>query len=507
MAQCNRCGRKGFFLKLNGQGLCNKCQSLQQQEEYSREIEEKITHFNLQLNAVKLELNNMTSQRDKVYNEIFEEAQKNALQSIQNKIDDKQAVLDKLFSTVDEKQSIYDQLVSETEKSNKQLETNAKKLQRIKKHYKNILDVINNYYSFSPGIQEFNQPQLVFTADELLSPTVELNLHCMDLKQLRYQYNQTQKTIKEVLANYQDRYTTKANAAIYQLMVIALQAELQNILCNLNYGKLEKSIDSVKAMTAKYLQIAADGNQSIAPTLRKFIAEIEGLFIECVKIEYEYFVQKEKIKEEQRALREQMRQEAEERKALEQQQKQVEKEEQKYKNEMDSIQKSIIDTSDQSRIEKLEKRLAELQSLLEDVANKKEEILNLQNGKAGYVYIISNIGSFGNDVFKVGMTRRLEPQERINELGDASVPFPFDVHSFIFSQDAVSLENNMHKQLFNNRMNKINNRKEFFKVSIDELEKLVHELDPSAEFKKTALAEQYYQSISIEEDNSEYTYA
>ena len=145
-----------------------------------------------------------------------------------------------------------------------------------------------------------------------------------------------------------------------------------------------------------------------------------------------------------------------------------------------------------------------MQGHLSDVIIKKEEIVNLQNGKAGNVYIISNLGSFGEDVFKVGMTRRLNPQERVDELGSASVPFEFDVHSFIFSEDAVALEADMHERLNGQRINKVNLRKEFFKVSIDELETLVNELDPTAEFNKTMLAEEYRQSLSSDENYTSY---
>ena len=121
----------------------------------------------------------------------------------------------------------------------------------------------------------------------------------------------------------------------------------------------------------------------------------------------------------------------------------------------------------------------------------------MQNGRAGYVYVISNLGSFGENVFKIGMTRRLNPQERVDELGDASVPFKFDVHSFIFSEDAVGLENELHKRLDLQRVNKMTIRKEFFYSSIDELEKLVLEIQPTAAFCKTMLAEQYRQSLMI----------
>ena len=135
---------------------------------------------------------------------------------------------------------------------------------------------------------------------------------------------------------------------------------------------------------------------------------------------------------------------------------------------------------------------------MNNVHNKKSDILKLQNGQAGYVYVISNLGSFGNDVFKVGMTRRLEPMDRINELSSASVPFSFDVHSFIFSDNAVELEKRLHKELNNYRVNKVNLRKEFFRVSIDYLEELVQRICPTAEFNKTMLAEQYKQGMSVD---------
>lgn len=138
-----------------------------------------------------------------------------------------------------------------------------------------------------------------------------------------------------------------------------------------------------------------------------------------------------------------MRQEAEERKALEQERKRIEKEEQKYRNEIDNIREQL-QSADPDKALLLNERIAELEGQIEQIEDKREQIASLENGKAGYVYIISNIGSFGDDVYKIGMTRRMEPMERVNELGSASVPFPFDVHGLIFSDDAVSLEHELH---------------------------------------------------------------
>ena len=110
--------------------------------------------------------------------------------------------------------------------------------------------------------------------------------------------------------------------------------------------------------------------------------------------------------------------------------------------------------------------------------------------------MISNIGAFGEGVYKIGMTRRLDPMERIEELGDASVPFWFDVHAMIFSNDAPDLEAKLHEHFSSGRINKINTRKEFFRASIDEIEEVIRRCyDPSAEVIREALAEQYRESL------------
>ena len=102
-------------------------------------------------------------------------------------------------------------------------------------------------------------------------------------------------------------------------------------------------------------------------------------------------------------------------------------------------------------------------------------------------------------MFKIGMTRRMIPQDRVDELGSASVPFKFDVHAMIFSDDAVALEQKLHNELNDYRVNKVNYRKEFFKADIETLKNMVEEIDPTAEFVTTMLAEEFRQGNSIEE--------
>jgi len=414
------------------------------------------------------------------------------LEQLNHEKTDIQAKLSELQQSFTDLQAQYSERQSELTKAI----TNIQKIKQLHEQYK----VAVKGYEKEPdnGLQDV-------TIEADLLPVIEVDLNCMNVKALNNRYKQLQRDIQKVFKRYEKRYTTKANMAIYQLMVIAMEAELQNILGTLSHGKLDKAIASVKVITERYYEVAIEGNQSIAPTMKSFIAEIEMLFTECIKVEYEYYVKKEQEREEQRAIREQMRQEMEERKALEAERKKVEHEEAKYNSEIEQLSEKLQNAVDDDKIRQLEERIAQLQAQLTEVQKKKDEIINLQNGKAGYVYVISNLGSFGENVFKIGMTRRQEPMERIKELSNASVPFAFDVHSFIFSQDAVALENTLHKELNQCRVNKVNLRKEFFQVSIDELEQLVLRHDPTAEFKRTMLAEQYYQSINRTEAVPELT--
>ncbi len=392
--------------------------------------------------------------------------------------------------------SLQDQTVkynTENEKAKKECETILRKANKLKELYRAI-EYSLNAWKLGEQILPLNiEQQELF--DKLL-PTVTLKLHCQDMKDLRKAYRENEKAIDKVVEAYKGRYTTKANRSIYELMVIALRAEIQNILYSLKYEKLDDGIESIRKVTAKYLEITSEGNQSIAPTIKKFVYEIEYLFINAAKIEYNYYVKKEQARQEQIALREQMRQEAEERKALEKERKRIEAEEQKYLDQISALKERLESEAENKAA--LEAEILKIEANLSDVVLKKDEISKLEHGKAGFIYIISNLGSFGDNMFKIGMTRRSDPQDRVDELGDASVPFKYDVHSFIFSEDAVSLETELHHRLDAKRVNKVNLRKEFFYATIDELEELTNEISPAAEFNRTMLAEEYRQSLSAD---------
>lgn len=465
---------------------------LKRNEVYITELKNKIKELDTEENHKELE--NLKAQLEELNLSI------NATKAELSKKQEEYQELDK---TINEKTAAANAEANiEIARKREQVKKEAAKISKLRELYKSIKYSIDNFflYDVSPQILKFN-PDDMEQVDELV-PSVMLHLQNMNSKELRKAFKDNDKQITKVMETYSARYTTKANKAIYSLMVIALRAELQNVLAELKYGKIDKSVEDIQKITSKYLSIAGEGNQAIAGTLTKFISQLEYLFINAAKIEYNYYIKKEKEKQEQIALKEKMREETAERKALEAERKKIEQEESKYEAEIQKL-KEQMENAAKEEMDTLNRRILELQEQLSDVVVKKEDIVNLQNGKAGTVYIISNLGSFGEDVFKIGMTRRLEPQDRINELGSASVPFKFDVHSFIFSEDAVALEGKIHEMLNKNRLNKVNMRKEFFKISIDDLEKLVENIDPTAEFNRTMIANEYRASLETEEAYTE----
>ncbi|MCP4546691.1 MAG: DUF4041 domain-containing protein [bacterium] len=221
------------------------------------------------------------------------------------------------------------------------------------------------------------------------------------------------------------------------------------------------------------------------------------LKLEELRLAYEYAVKKQDEREEQRRIRVEMQEEERARKEIENAQREAEKEENRFEQALIKARAELEQARD-SQNEALRKKISLLEEQFREAHDRKEKAISrAQLTRSGHVYVISNIGSFGEDVFKIGMTRRLEPLDRVKELGDASVPFPFDVHAMIYSEDAHSLESKLHERFPEKQVNLINQRKEFFGVTLAEVRDAVTEFSPDVEFITTAVAEQFRASAAI----------
>ena len=223
------------------------------------------------------------------------------------------------------------------------------------------------------------------------------------------------------------------------------------------------------------------------------------LKIEELNLAYEYQIKKQEEKEELRRKKEELREAEKVAKEIEEKRKELEKEQEHYQNYLKKINEQLAVEQSEERKNFLLEKKEELNNNVKDVNLALEDLdYREANQKAGYVYIISNIGSFGENIYKIGMTRRLEPEERIAELSGASVPFKFDIHAMIFSDDAPKLEATLHNTFAKYKVNLINGRKEFFNVSLEEIKKVVREnYDKSVDFIDVPDAEQYRESVML----------
>lgn len=340
----------------------------------------------------------------------------------------------------------------------------------------NILnnDLIKKYYNFS----DYSN----ITSQECRNKLMLLKQHEKDLRQQE----------RDVIIQNKDIRTGKTEQNIIRQMLRTFNAECDNILFNISI----KNIDSAKRQIEKLFETINKLYKVDSAALQNRLLEIK---LEQATLMYTYELKYQQEKDIQKAIKEQMVEEAKAQREIDEQKKKIEKDLQQHMGEvnrlMKYLQKSQIDAEKQLYMDKIK----ELEDKIKLLESNKELVLEREaNARAGFVYIISNIGSFGEDIYKIGMTRRLEPMDRIHELSSASVPFEFDVHAMIFSSDAPELENMLHKHFANRAVNKVNPRKEFFNVSIDEIEKVVkEEYNNTVKFTKIPVAKEYRQSINM----------
>jgi hypothetical protein len=229
------------------------------------------------------------------------------------------------------------------------------------------------------------------------------------------------------------------------------------------------------------------------------VTDYHDLALEELRLNFEYQEKRRAEAEEQRQIREQMREEERVQRELERAQAETAAEEARYARALEKARVEVKSATGDKLAELLQ-RIKELEGDLSAAHAEHERAVSMaQLTKCGYVYIISNIGSFGENMFKLGLTRRLEPMDRIKELGDASVPFSFDVHAMVYSEDAPALECALHQHFRERSVNLVNPRKEFFQVTLEEIEAFVTNRGLPIRMTKLAEAREYRETLTLRE--------
>ena len=287
----------------------------------------------------------------------------------------------------------------------------------------------------------------------------------------------------------------KMIGSLNKLCISSFNTQCEYLISKVRFNNVDKIEDRIRICYDKL-------NDLLSPYGSCMVSAYCELKIKELYLCYEYAVKRKEQQDYAKEQREIARENAKVQQEIDEERSRIEKEQIHYQNRLAHLsaqlasERNIYIAQDiREKIEAVKIELMELDRALSEV-NYREA-----NQRAGYVYVISNIGAFGDGVYKIGMTRRLNPQDRIDELSNASVPFKFDVHAMIFSEDAPKLEAALHARFSNNRINMVNNRKEFFRVSLQEIEQAVKEnFDNTVDFEYVPDAEQYRESMKIEKE-------
>jgi len=408
------------------------------------------------------------------------------------------------------------------ELSEKALTDVQAEMQKYRERYDRIMDVDEEIERLQPAIAELQSTQA-----ELQTKQAELKLVSEDLyfanigvyrphydwddsNQFRLaldaHYERHKQFIKDGRATFCDakwsmRGSKKDGAKLTndltKLILRAFNAECEAMIAKVRWNnfhvmkkRIEKSFHAINKLVARWkLSLTQD---------------YLSLWLEELILTHEYKEQKEKEREEQRRIRAQIREEQRARREAEKAKEQAEKAEREAEAAAQAMRRLLEAARAEARSEeaaKYEEQLAQLETqLVEAHADSIRATSMAELTKVGHVYIISNIGSFGEDIFKIGMTRRMEPLDRIKELGDASVPFYFDIHGMIYSEDAPKLEADLHNLFWDRRINLVNNRKEFFQITMAEIIEGCEKLGVKVELTLVAEAKEYRQSQALRDE-------
>lgn len=447
MAKCAQCGRFGLLLQVNSQGICVECER--------KNAQTAIEDLRSKLSPEHKEIERLQHQIA-------------SLQNAQRVVEQNIAILD---AAVAERQSKVADLDSQIADKRRSLIETEESIQ------------LQEFGLYEPRYDFVNSAEYKARLDEIRRRQKELIKSGGAVTgNLNWMVNNDPKQGKKMVMDMQ------------KLLLRAFNSECDELIDKVKFNTFDSA---VRRMDASYDAITKLGTiMSISISSPYY-----GLKHEELCLAYEYRLKKQQEKEEQKEIRAQMREEAKLAREIEEARKKIYKEQSHYQSALRTIEKQIASAS-ADQLDDLNSRKAEIEYQLQEIDHNIADIdYREANARAGFVYVISNIGSFGENIYKIGMTRRLDPMERVDELGDASVPFNFDVHAMIFSDNAPALEAALHRAFDSRKVNMVNTRREFFHVTLEEIEAEVRKnFDKTVEFIYTAEAEQYRTSVKIRQE-------
>lgn len=466
----------------------NNINSLLELQEKIQIAKDELLELSQQKENEKLGLEKLLDEKEN------EKLIKNAtLSSLADKIKIAQEELNILDSQTKELQKIQkeaDKTVALLEKATKDIPTKQLQIDELSIELHELQSKLDLYSRVDEFVEfgHFEMPAYLYETSYRFAEEIKIVRNKQ--KKMLENKNAFSCTDKNIITTYSNLHNT-----ILQ-NTTKLMLRVFNIECDF---LIEKVTPASYTRTLERIEKLANDIEKLSLTLECGfnIDYIKLKFDECT-LQYQYKLKKQEEQEEQIAIKEQMR---EEQKAIQEYERAIrdaEKEERLYTS---LLEKARIELEKASESEKaiMAARVSQLEVDLAEALARGERAKSMaEQTKKGYIYVISNIGSFGEDVYKIGMTRRLDPMERVRELSNASVPFPFDVHAMIYYEDAPKLESQLHKEFNNNRVNAVNLRKEFFNVELEKIRDMVEKItDNEADFKMTVLAEQYNETLRL----------
>jgi hypothetical protein len=275
-----------------------------------------------------------------------------------------------------------------------------------------------------------------------------------------------------------------------KLMLRAFNGECDAAIANCRWNNITRMIERIRRAYAAINQLGTVVQVEILP-------QYYDVAIRELQLEFEYQEKRRAEAEEQKEIRDRMREEERARRELEREEAESASEENRYAAALARAHVELA-SAQGARLQSLAERIKLLETQLSEAHARHERAVSMaQLTRCGYVYLISNVGSFGENMYKIGLTRRVEPLERVRELGDASVPFAFDVHAMVYSQDAPALEYALHQHFRDRSVNLVNPRKEFFHVSLEEIGTFLMARGHQVEITQLAEAREYRETIAL----------